>query len=77
MRTFFRNVFFYDYETLCYSGGVHRDWVGVPRQIYRTGLTSPQCVCVNDGDLNDPQLSVYENCDKTAASCNLGPLKKS
>lgn len=28
------------------SGGVSRDWVGVPRKLYRPGAKEPHCVCV-------------------------------
>ncbi|XP_045841485.1 neuferricin isoform X2 [Meles meles] len=28
------------------SGGVSRDWVGVPRKLYKPGAKEPHCVCV-------------------------------
>ncbi|XP_006167663.1 neuferricin isoform X1 [Tupaia chinensis] len=28
------------------SGGVSRDWTGVPRKMYKPGATEPHCVCV-------------------------------
>ncbi|XP_001504781.2 neuferricin [Equus przewalskii] len=28
------------------SGGVSRDWIGVPRKLYRPGAKEPHCVCV-------------------------------
>lgn len=28
------------------SGGVSRDWAGVPRKLYKPGATEPHCVCV-------------------------------
>ncbi|XP_077602713.1 neuferricin isoform X3 [Crocuta crocuta] len=28
------------------SGGVSRDWTGVPRKLYKPGATEPHCVCV-------------------------------
>ncbi|XP_023411906.2 neuferricin isoform X1 [Loxodonta africana] len=28
------------------SGGVSRDWIGVPRKLFKPGAKEPQCVCV-------------------------------
>ncbi|XP_013007496.1 neuferricin isoform X3 [Cavia porcellus] len=28
------------------SGGVSRDWIGVPRKLYKPGSKEPRCVCV-------------------------------
>ncbi|XP_006721510.2 neuferricin isoform X1 [Homo sapiens] len=28
------------------SGGVSRDWIGVPRKLYKPGAKEPRCVCV-------------------------------
>lgn len=53
------------------SGGVERDWVGVPR-IYQDA-DSKRCVCLN---LNSPDvqkqaatLSLYPGCDASASEC--------
>jgi hypothetical protein len=27
-------------------GGVNRDWIGVPRKLYKPGLKEPHCMCV-------------------------------
>lgn len=69
------------------SGGVARDWSGVPRLYYSAGSTQPRCACVrttgppshdllskthNDqGDLDNPNLNVYPNCDALSESCPL------
>lgn len=29
-----------------FSGGVSRDWTGVPRKLYKPGAKEPHCVCV-------------------------------
>ncbi|XP_069917350.1 neuferricin isoform X3 [Oryctolagus cuniculus] len=29
-----------------HSGGVSRDWIGVPRKLYKPGAKEPHCVCV-------------------------------
>ncbi|OWF44334.1 neuferricin-like [Mizuhopecten yessoensis] len=30
------------------SGGIQRDWTGLPREYYRPGTTKPRCACVKD-----------------------------
>lgn len=67
------------------SGGVERDWVGVPRLLFAPG-SSPSCVCVrttgppsdgpaassehpNAGDLEHPGLKPYRECPPLAESC--------
>ena len=43
-----------------FSGGVSRDWTGVPRKLYKPGTKEPHCVCVrttgppSDQVLDDP-----------------------
>nr|XP_002126672.1 neuferricin-like [Ciona intestinalis] len=65
------------------SGGVERNWVGVPRQYHPPGATSPRCACVrtagkpsygtddgkNRGDLDNPYLREYNGCHSTSDSC--------
>lgn len=53
------------------SGGVARDWVGVPHLMRRDFSGNMACVCVRDGDLDDPRLRTYEGCSPTAAECRL------
>nr|CAG4652020.1 EOG090X0A5G [Triops cancriformis] len=68
------------------SGGVERDWEGVPRLYRPPGANAPRCVCVrsigppstsssvpdtNEGDLRDPHLKEYPNCPPTATSCQI------
>ncbi|XP_010179747.1 PREDICTED: neuferricin, partial [Mesitornis unicolor] len=69
------------------SGGVNRDWTGVPRKLYQPGSTGSQCVCVrttgppwgqpdsikhsNRGDLDDPHLEEYDSCNPLAEQCVL------
>lgn len=39
------------------SGGVSRDWIGVPRKLYKPGSQEPHCVCVRTtGPPNDQTL---------------------
>ena len=66
------------------SGGIKRNWVGVPRKLYFPGR-SERCACVKDsgeslfepgakndnGDLDNPHLKLYEDCDVKASSCHL------
>ncbi|XP_055883380.1 neuferricin-like [Biomphalaria glabrata] len=69
------------------SGGVARDWVGVPRMFYSAGSSQPRCACIrttgppshdpestnhkNRGDLDNPNLNRYANCEEMSESCPL------
>lgn len=53
------------------SGGVERDWVGVPRLIEDQNESS-RCVCVNIEGMNpsqQAQFRVYADCDPNASEC--------
>uniref|UniRef100_A0A7E4VNP5 Cytochrome b5 heme-binding domain-containing protein n=1 Tax=Panagrellus redivivus TaxID=6233 RepID=A0A7E4VNP5_PANRE len=68
------------------SGGVTRDWAGVPRRLFNAASKSYRCACVknfgsplaipgskgNRGDLDNPSLKEYEDCSHTSNSCKLG-----
>ncbi|XP_045597658.1 neuferricin [Procambarus clarkii] len=67
------------------SGGVGRDWVGVPRKLYNPGHSKPRCACVKDfgppshdptrmphddnGDLDHPNLEEYPGCISDQPTC--------
>lgn len=67
----------------CFSGGVKREWVGVPREMFVPGSDKGKCVCArtegppsddpdsntNHGDLKNPNLREYQNCDPTSNEC--------
>ena len=69
------------------SGGVTRDWAGVPRMYYAVGSSKPRCACIRTtgppsydlkskshkdrGDLDNPNLSLYPNCLEDSNSCLL------
>ncbi|KAM7088759.1 LOW QUALITY PROTEIN: neuferricin, partial [Ciconia maguari] len=69
------------------SGGVNRDWTGVPRKLYRPGSKGSHCVCVRTtgpqwgqpdstehsdrGDLDNPHLEEYDGCHPLAEQCVL------
>ncbi|XP_005094963.1 neuferricin-like [Aplysia californica] len=69
------------------SGGISRDWAGLPRMYYTAGNSKPRCACVrttgppshdmnsethkNRGDLDNPNLNVYPNCSPSSESCPL------
>ncbi|NXX96632.1 NEUFC protein, partial [Centropus bengalensis] len=69
------------------SGGVSRDWTGVPRKLFQPGSKGSHCVCVRTagppwgqvatgphgdrGDLDHPQLQEYEGCPRLAQQCVL------
>lgn len=55
------------------SGGIERDWIGVPR-LYHDGQTK-RCVCLNQDGPETTQYSdvmeVYPDCDPNATECTL------
>ncbi|XP_054857035.1 neuferricin [Eublepharis macularius] len=69
------------------SGGISRDWTGVPRKMYEPGSRGSHCVCVrtegppseqsssqqpsNRGDLDNPKLQEYEGCHPLSNWCAL------
>jgi len=64
------------------SGGVTRDWVGVPRKLFYPGQ-QPRCACTRDrgppstdpgaetdrGDLDSPHVKEYPGCEPGAWEC--------
>nr|XP_045014631.1 neuferricin isoform X2 [Jaculus jaculus] len=68
------------------SGGVSRDWIGVPRKLFKPGAKEHHCVCVrttgppsdhldnprhtNRGDLDNPNLREYTGCPSLAITCS-------
>ncbi|XP_040099653.1 neuferricin isoform X2 [Oryx dammah] len=69
------------------SGGVSRDWIGVPRKLFKPGV-KPHCVCVrttgppsdqspenpthrNRGDLDNPNLGEYPGCPPLSITCSV------
>ncbi|XP_069828567.1 neuferricin [Dendropsophus ebraccatus] len=69
------------------SGGIQREWVGVPRKLYLVGYDGYRCVCVrttgppsenpdskehsNRGDLDNPSLKEYKDCNPLFDWCLL------
>uniref|UniRef100_A0A8B9RN13 Cytochrome b5 domain containing 2 n=1 Tax=Astyanax mexicanus TaxID=7994 RepID=A0A8B9RN13_ASTMX len=56
------------------SGGVHRDWTGVPRMLFSPGSGHTRCVCVQPDaqkQSNNPNLKEYKDCSTHAESCLL------
>ncbi|KAG7174676.1 Neuferricin-like [Homarus americanus] len=67
------------------SGGVQRDWAGVPRKLYSPGQPKPRCACVkgfgapshdpnrmphdNRGDLDNPHVEEYAGCETDQPVC--------
>ncbi|XP_075446102.1 neuferricin [Ascaphus truei] len=70
-----------------HSGGIQRDWVGVPRKMYIPGSDGYRCVCVRTtgppteqpdstehgdrGDVDNPSLHEYEDCNPLFEWCFL------
>lgn len=53
------------------SGGIERDWVGVPREFYAPGSQSPRCACIKEDNLDLRNINVYKNCEFNSPSCNI------
>ncbi|KAJ7997344.1 hypothetical protein DPEC_G00228010 [Dallia pectoralis] len=52
------------------SGGVQRDWVGVPRKLFSRGSGQTRCVCVqNSSRVENANIREYEGCPPHAESC--------
>lgn len=56
------------------SGGVVRDWAGVPRRLFSSASNGVRCVCVEDPSAaeEDPNLQKYDGCHPQADSCSMG-----
>ncbi|XP_062844326.1 neuferricin [Trichomycterus rosablanca] len=57
------------------SGGVHREWAGVPRMLFKPGVGHTRCVCVRVDDhthSSNPNLQQYKDCPPHSESCFLG-----
>ncbi|CAG5876626.1 unnamed protein product [Menidia menidia] len=56
------------------SGGVIRDWIGVPRKLFSPVSNSVRCVCVQDPSAaeEDPSLQKYDGCPPQSDSCSVG-----
>ncbi|CAL9685902.1 unnamed protein product [Knipowitschia caucasica] len=55
------------------SGGVEREWAGVPRQLYSPGSSIARCVCVEHPSEHDPNVKEYEGCSPSSITCLIGP----
>lgn len=51
------------------SGGIDRDFIGLPRKFYEAGKSEFRCACVPNDRLGDPLLKQYDNCDAKSAEC--------
>ncbi|XP_026757822.1 neuferricin homolog [Galleria mellonella] len=53
------------------SGGVKRNWIGVPRLLYTPGEETPRCTCVNLENIDNSVtlFKEYDNCAVTSTSC--------
>lgn len=51
------------------SGGIDRDWTGVPRKFLEAGTTEFRCACVPEDQLEDARLKEYDDCEAEAIEC--------
>lgn len=52
-----------------HSGGVRRDWRGVPRKFYEPGQSTWRCACVRSAETQPNYVEQYAGCEPTASSC--------
>lgn len=52
------------------SGGIDRDWTGVPRKFFEAGKSEFRCACVPDDRLDDARLKEYDDCVTSATTCH-------
>ncbi|KAJ8985988.1 hypothetical protein NQ317_013872 [Molorchus minor] len=51
------------------SGGIERDWSGMPYQLYEPGSKTYRCACINEHNEKLGSIKEYEDCDKSTFSC--------
>ncbi|XP_038059270.1 neuferricin-like [Patiria miniata] len=51
------------------SGGIVRKWAGVPRRYFTPGSSNWRCVCVQERDLDNPHMRLFNGCGPKDASC--------
>ncbi|OWR46427.1 putative cytochrome b5 domain containing 2 [Danaus plexippus plexippus] len=66
-REYSHHVIYHGKKAKGLSGGIVRNWVGVPRQLYTPGVERPQCVCVSRD--NSSLIKEYEGCPSTSTEC--------
>lgn len=54
-----------------FSGGINRNWEGVPRQLFTPGEKRPRCVCVNHEKVDSSLLKEYEGCSSSSKECSV------
>ncbi|XP_072163672.1 neuferricin-like [Diadema setosum] len=55
------------------SGGISREWTGVPRKLFNPGTNKWRCACIKEDELDNPHLRLYDDCEPMAISCRAGP----
>ncbi|CAL8364111.1 unnamed protein product [Lota lota] len=53
------------------SGGVERQWAGVPRKVFSPGSSRSRCVCVEDPSSGSPNMQDYQGCPPHSDSCTI------
>ncbi|XP_044753585.1 neuferricin homolog [Coccinella septempunctata] len=51
------------------SGGIKRNWIGVPRKFFSPGAKDHRCACVREQDINSSNMKEYEGCDSKSTEC--------
>ncbi|KAK9873331.1 hypothetical protein WA026_022138 [Henosepilachna vigintioctopunctata] len=51
------------------SGGIKRNWIGVPRKLFAPGSKKFRCACIKEEDLKMNNIKEYDNCNPNSAEC--------
>ncbi len=54
-----------------YSGGIERDWEGLPRRYFTPNSKDWRCACVNEPDLGNPHIRLYPGCNPEQKKCKI------
>ncbi|CAF3770421.1 unnamed protein product [Adineta steineri] len=53
------------------SGGIEREWIGVPRRYFDSLTKVERCVCIKNSDEQDGRFKQYKDCSPTSAECQI------
>lgn len=52
------------------SGGIDRNWAGVPRKFFQDNSKDFKCICANEHTINLDFIKEYDDCDPKADTCS-------
>ncbi len=55
------------------SGGIDRQWTGLPRKYFEPGNVGYRCACVHESKLENANVKEYDGCDSNSRTCFYEP----